>query len=216
MLQGGMGGQDGVVGLHHGGGHLGGGVDGKLQLGLLAVVHGQPLHQQGREPRAGAATEGVEEEEALEAGALVSQLTDAVQDEVHDFLADGVVAPGVVVGGVLLAVDQLLGVVESLVGAHAGLVNDGGLEVHEDGPGHLLAAAGLGEEGLEGVVSEALSEGMQPSGWMPCSRQYSSQQALPIWTPAWPMWTEMHSRMMIGRCEPHENIKGIRAALAQN
>ena len=23
-----------------------------------------------------------------------------------------------------------------------------------------------------------------PSGWMPCSRQYNSQQALPIWTPA--------------------------------
>jgi len=25
-----------------------------------------------------------------------------------------------------------------------------------------------------------------PSGWIPCSRQYSSQQELPIWTPAWP------------------------------
>lgn len=33
-----------------------------------------------------------------------------------------------------------------------------------------------------------------PFGWMPCSRQKSSQHALPIWTPAWPMWTEMHSR----------------------
>ena len=39
-----------------------------------------------------------------------------------------------------------------------------------------------------------LSEGIWPSGWMPCSRQYSSQQALPIWTPAWPTWMEMHSR----------------------
>lgn len=33
-----------------------------------------------------------------------------------------------------------------------------------------------------------------PFGWIPCSRQKSSQHALPIWTPAWPMWTEMHSR----------------------
>lgn len=33
-----------------------------------------------------------------------------------------------------------------------------------------------------------------PSGWMPCSRQKSSQHAFPIWTPAWPTWTEMHSR----------------------
>ena len=29
--------------------------------------------------------------------------------------------------------------------------------------------------------------------FLPCSRQYSSQHALPIWAPAWPMWTEMHS-----------------------
>ena len=33
-----------------------------------------------------------------------------------------------------------------------------------------------------------------PFAKMPCSRQYSSQQALPIWTPACPMWTEIHSR----------------------
>ena len=30
--------------------------------------------------------------------------------------------------------------------------------------------------------------------WMTCSGQYNSQQALPIWTPAWPTWTEIHSR----------------------
>ena len=39
-----------------------------------------------------------------------------------------------------------------------------------------------------------LSLGILPSGWIPCSRQYSSQHALPIWTPAWPTWTEIHSR----------------------
>lgn len=33
-----------------------------------------------------------------------------------------------------------------------------------------------------------------PSGWMPCSRQKSSQHAFPICTPAWPTCTEMHSR----------------------
>ena len=45
VLQGGVGGQDRVVGLHHGRGHLGGGVDRELQLGLLAIVHRQTLHQ---------------------------------------------------------------------------------------------------------------------------------------------------------------------------
>merc|ERR1711893_496158 len=45
-----------------------------------------------------------------------------------------------------------------------------------------------------------LSEGICPSGWIPCSRQYSSQQALPIWTPACPTWIEIHSRMFVGCC----------------
>lgn len=35
---------------------------------------------------------------------------------------------------------------------------------------------------------------IRPSAKMPCSRQYNSQQALPICTPAWPIWREIHSR----------------------
>lgn len=42
------------------------------------------------------------------------------------------------------------------------------------------------------------SLGICPSGWIPCSRQYNSQQALPTWTPAWPMWIERHSRCWRG------------------
>ena len=116
VLQRGVGGQDGVVGLHHGRGPLGGGGDGELQLGSLAVVHGKPLHQQGGEPGPGAAPEAVEDEEALKTSAGLRQLPDPVQDEVHDLLADGVVAAGVVVGGVLLAGHQLLGVEQLPVG----------------------------------------------------------------------------------------------------
>ena len=102
--------------------HLRSGVDGELQLGLLAVVHRQTLHQQGGEAGAGATTEGVEDEEALQTRALVSQLADAVQNQVHDFLADGVVTAGVVVGGVLFARDELLGVEELSVLAGPNLV----------------------------------------------------------------------------------------------
>ncbi len=40
-------------------------VDGELQLGLLAEVDGEPLHEERGEAGAGAATEGVEDEEAL-------------------------------------------------------------------------------------------------------------------------------------------------------
>ena len=55
VLEGGVGGQDGVLGLHDGGGDLGRRVDSKLQLGLLAVVHGQTLHEEGGEAGVSAA-----------------------------------------------------------------------------------------------------------------------------------------------------------------
>ena len=159
MLQGGVGGQDGVVGLDHGSGHLRSGVDGELQLGLLAIIHRETLHQQGGKSRAGASSEGMEEKESLKTGALVSKLTDTVQDKVDNLLSDGVVAPGIVVSGVLLAVDELLRVVELTVCSDTGLVNDGGLEVHEHSPGHVLARPSLGKEGLEGVIAKGLVAG---------------------------------------------------------
>ena len=102
--------------------HLRSRVDGELQLGLLAVVDGEPLHEQGGEARAGATAERVEDEEALQSRALVGQLPDAVQNQVHYFLADGVVAPGIVVGGVLFACDELLGVEELPVDSRSHLV----------------------------------------------------------------------------------------------
>ena len=101
----------------------------------------------------------MENQESLETSASVSELTDTVQDKVDNLLSDGVVAPGVVVGGVLLAVNELLRVIQLAVSSNTGLVNDSGLEVHEDGPGHVLARSGLGEEGLEGVIPEGLVAG---------------------------------------------------------
>lgn len=53
------------------------------------------------------------------------QLADAVQDQVDDLLADGVVAAGVVVGRVFLPGDQLLRVEELPVGPRAHLVCGG-------------------------------------------------------------------------------------------
>ncbi len=153
MLQGGVGGQDRVVGLDDSGGDLRGRVDGELQLGLLAVVDGQTLHQQRGEPRAGTTTERVKDQEALETSALIGQLANSVQHKVDNLLADGVVTTGVVVGGVLLAGDQLLGVEQLTVGASADLVNDGRLQVDEDSARHVLASSSLAEEGVERVVT---------------------------------------------------------------
>ena len=97
----------------------------------------------------------MEAQEALEASAVVRELADAVEDEVHDLLADGVVTARVVVGGILLARDDLLGVEQLAVGAGADLVADRRLEVDEDRARHVLARARLREEGVEGVVAAA-------------------------------------------------------------
>merc|ERR1719357_1228183 len=100
-------------------------------------------------------TEGVEDEEPLKASALVRQLTSPVQNQIDDLLADGVMSAGVVVGSVLLPCDQLLGVEQLAVGPRAHLINDGGLQVHKDGPGNVLPRPSLAEEGVEGVISPA-------------------------------------------------------------
>ena len=64
----------------------------------------------------------MEYEESLETSALIGQLTDSVEDEVDDFLANCVVAAGVVVGGVLLAGDQLFRVEQLAIRAGSDLV----------------------------------------------------------------------------------------------
>jgi len=65
------------------------------------------------------------------------------------------VATGKVVGSVLLAADQLLGVEQLAVGASAHLIDHGGLQVEEDAAGDVLASTGLGEEGVEGIITTA-------------------------------------------------------------
>jgi len=153
VLQQRVGGQDGVVGLNDGGRDLGRRIDSEAELGLLAVVNAQSLQEQRAETGSSAATNGVEDEETLETLADISQAADAIEGEVDHFLANGVVATSVVVGSILLARQELLGVVELAVGTSADLIDDGGLQVNEDGAGDVLAGVGLGEEGVEGIIA---------------------------------------------------------------
>ena len=64
----------------------------------------------------------MEDEEALESSTHISQLPDPVQHQVNNLLPNGVVPPGIVVGSVLLASDQLLGVEQLAVGSSSYLV----------------------------------------------------------------------------------------------
>jgi len=153
VLKEGVGGEHGVVGLNDGGGDLGGGVDGESELGLLAVIDGKSLEEEGTETGAGTATNSVEDEEALETSALIGELTDSVEAEINNLLTDGVVTTGEVVGGILLTGDELLGVEELSVGTSTDLIDDGGLEIEEDAAGNVLASTSLGEEGVESVVA---------------------------------------------------------------
>merc|ERR1712023_531052 len=155
VLQEGVGGQDSVVWLDNGSGHLGGGVHAETNLGLLAVIDGKTLQKEGAKTGAGTSSDGVEHHEALETSALVCELANAVESEVDNLLTHGVMATSVVIGGILLARDELLRVVQLAVGASANLIDHSGLEVEVDATGHVLAGASLGEEGVEGVITTA-------------------------------------------------------------
>lgn len=147
VLQGGVSGQDGVVGLNNGGGVLGSRVDTELELGLLAVVDGQTLHEESTETGTGTTTEGVEDQESLETGTRVGNTTNTVEDLIDHLLTHGVVTTGVVVGSILLTGDHLLGVEKGTVGTGADLIDDIGLEIGVDGTGNVLAlACQVGEE----------------------------------------------------------------------
>jgi len=95
----------------------------------------------------------VEEHETLETSAVIRELADAVKHKIDDLLADSVVATSVVVCGVLLARDNLLGVVQLTVGTSADFVTHTGLQVDQHGTGHVLASTSLREKGVERVIA---------------------------------------------------------------
>ena len=144
--------EDGVVWLHDGDGNVNCWEDDELELGLSAVVEGDSLEQEGTETRTGTTTEGVEDDEALETSAVIGLLSDTVEDQINDVFTDVDTATGIVVGSVFLAGDQLLWVVDLAVGASADFIDNGWFQVDVDGSWNVLACAGFGEEGVEGVL----------------------------------------------------------------
>jgi hypothetical protein len=161
VLQKGVRRQNGIVWLNNGRGHLWGWVHGEGELGLFAVIDGETLEEEGTETGTGTATDGVEDHEALETSALVSKLADAVEGEVDNFLTDGVVTTGEVIGGIFLAGDQLLRVEQLAVGTSADFIDHSWLEIEEDATWNVLAGTRLGEEGVEGII--ATTDGLV--GW---------------------------------------------------
>jgi len=81
--------------------------------------------------------------EALEAIAAFSLLADDVEDGVDELSTFGVVTLGPVVTGTGLSEDEVVGAEELAEGTGADGVHGAGLEVHEDGSGHVAAAGGF-------------------------------------------------------------------------
>ena len=88
----------------------------------------------------------MENQETLETSARVGNTANLVENLVDHLLSDGVVTTGVVVGGILLTSDHLLGVEKGAVSTGANFINDIGLEIGVDGTGNVAALACKGGE----------------------------------------------------------------------
>jgi hypothetical protein len=148
-----VGGEDGVVWLNNGGGDLWGWVDGETELGFLTVIDGKSLEEEGTESGTGTTTDGLEDKETLETSALIGELSDSIEAEIDDLLTNGVVTSGEVVGSIFFTGDELLWMEELSVGTGSDFIDNGWLEIEEDGSWDVLTSTSLGEEGVESVVT---------------------------------------------------------------
>ena len=101
MFQKSVGGKDRVVRFDDGGRNLGRWRNGKGKLGLAAIIDAQTFKKERTKTGTGTSSSGVEDKESLKAGTVVSKLADTVQDAIDNFLADGVVTTGIVIGSIL-------------------------------------------------------------------------------------------------------------------
>ena len=100
-------------------------------------------------------TEGVENEESLKSSAVVGQLANTVKYKVDNFLSNGVVTTGVIIGGIFLSSYKLFWVEEGSVCSSSYFINDGWLQIDEDGTWDVFASSSFWEEGVERVVASS-------------------------------------------------------------
>merc|ERR1712054_10774 len=153
VLKEGVSGKDGVVWLNNGSGDLWGWIDGESELGFLTIIDGKSLEEEGTETGSSSSTDGVEDEETLETSALIRELSDSIKAEINDFFTNGVMSSGEVVGSIFFTGDELLWMEELSVGSGSNFINNGWLEIEEDGSWDVFTSTSLGEEGVESIVT---------------------------------------------------------------
>jgi hypothetical protein len=95
----------------------------------------------------------VKNEESLKSGTLIGELSDSVEHQVNDLFTNGVVTPGVVIGRVFFARDQLFWVEELSVGTGSDLVDNSRLQINKHCSWNVFTGASFREKGVEGVVA---------------------------------------------------------------
>ena len=128
-------------------------VDGESELGFFTIIDGESLEEEGTKSGSGTSTDSVEDKETLKSSALIGKLSDSIEAEINDFLTNGVVTSGEVVGGIFLTGDELLWMEELSVGSGSDLIDNGWLEIEEDSSWDVLSSTSLGEEGVEGIIT---------------------------------------------------------------
>merc|ERR1719205_58897 len=156
MLKSGVGGKDSIVRLNNCGGNLRSWVDGKLKLGLLAVINRQTLHEKGGKSRSGASTKRMEKQKSLKASTLISKLPNPVQKQINNFLSNSVVASSIVVSRILFTIDELFRMEKLTISSASCFIYHSWFQVNKDSSGHMFATSSFGEEGLERVIAECL------------------------------------------------------------
>ena len=77
---------------------------------------------------------------ALQTLDIICEFANAIQNKIHNLIADGVMAASKFIGSLFFPGENLFRVKELTVGSSAHFVNNGGLQINENTPGDVLSA----------------------------------------------------------------------------
>lgn len=153
VFQKGVGWKDWVVWFNDSGWNLWGWINGETEFWFLSIIDWESFQKEGSQTWTCSTSDGVEHQETLKTGTVISELSDSVQTQVNDFLTNGVMSSGKVVGGVFLSGDKLFWVEQLSVSTSSDLINNGGFQIQENGSWDVLSSSGFREESVEGIIT---------------------------------------------------------------
>ncbi len=135
--------EGGVVWLHDGIRHLGGGNDGVGGHDTIGVLLTDLGDEEGSHTGSSSTTHGVGKLESLKAVAGLGLLSHDIKNRVDELGTLSVVTLGPVVTGSGLTEDEVVGAEELSEGTSTDRVHGSGLQIHEDSTGNISATSGF-------------------------------------------------------------------------